>query len=87
MSKTINSSKVPLKYLTFTFGEIALTFGEITFTFGETRDSRRFWVFGMFGCGFFAYNWKLPAYSGALLLTVDNFCFFYLQLELCCLQL
>ena len=24
------------------------------------------------GCGFFAYNWKLPAYSGAFLLTVDN---------------
>ena len=29
-----------------------------------------------FGCGFFAYNWKLPAYSGAFLLTVDNFSFF-----------
>ena len=28
------------------------------------------------GCGFFAYNWKLPAYSGAFLLTVDNFSFF-----------
>ena len=44
------------------------------------------------GCGFFAYSWKLPAYSGALLLTVDNFSFiaynfaFYLQLELFCLQ-
>ena len=25
---------------------------------------------------FFAYNWKLPADSGALLLTVDNFSFF-----------
>ena len=25
---------------------------------------------------FFAYSWKLPAYSGALLLTVDNFSFF-----------
>ena len=25
-----------------------------------------------FGCGFFAYNWKLPAYSGAFLLTVDK---------------
>ena len=22
-------------------------------------------------CSFFAYSWKLPAYSGALLLTVD----------------
>ena len=28
------------------------------------------------GCGFFAYSWKLPAYSGALfLLTVDNLSF------------
>ena len=26
--------------------------------------------------GFFACGWKLPAYSGALLLTVDKFCFF-----------
>ena len=25
---------------------------------------------------FFAYSWKLPAYSGALLLTIDNFSFF-----------
>ena len=29
-----------------------------------------------FGCGFFAYSWKLPAYSGAFLLTVDKFSFF-----------
>ena len=29
----------------------------------------------IFGCGFFAYSWKLPAYSGAFLLTVDNFSF------------
>ena len=29
------------------------------------------------GCGFFAYSWKLPAYSGAFfLLTVDNLGFF-----------
>ena len=27
------------------------------------------------GCSFFAYNWKLPAYSGASLLTIDNFSF------------
>ena len=27
------------------------------------------------GGGFFAYNWKLPAYSGAFLLTIDNFSF------------
>ena len=26
-------------------------------------------------CGFFAYSWKLPAYSGAFLLTNDNFSF------------
>ena len=38
-----------------------------------------------FGCGFFAYNWKFPAYSGAFWLTVDNFSFFVLQLELFCL--
>ena len=25
---------------------------------------------------FFAFSWKLPAYSGAFLLTVDNFSFF-----------
>ena len=24
----------------------------------------------------FSYSWKLPAYSGAFLLTVDNFSFF-----------
>ena len=29
-----------------------------------------------FGCGFFACSWKLPAYSGAFLLTVDNLSFF-----------
>ena len=28
-------------------------------------------------CNFFTYNWKLPAYSGPFLLTVDNFSFFY----------
>ena len=27
------------------------------------------------GCGFFAYSWKLPAYSGAVLLTVEHFTF------------
>ena len=33
--------------------------------------------FGHFlGCGFFAYSWKLPTYSGAFLLTIDNFSFF-----------
>ena len=31
----------------------------------------------LFGaCNFFAYSWKLPAYSGAFLLTIDNFSFF-----------
>ena len=57
-------------------------------------------LFFLFGCGFFAYSWQLPTYSGAFLLTVDNFSFFthswslftcsfrllYLQLELFCLQ-
>ena len=33
-------------------------------------------VMVVFGCGFFAYSWKLPAYSGALFLTVYNFSFF-----------
>ena len=33
------------------------------------------WFF-FFGCGFFAYSWKLPAYNGAFSLTVDNFSFF-----------
>ena len=28
------------------------------------------------GCSFFAYSWKLPAYSGASLLTIDNLSFF-----------
>ena len=32
-------------------------------------------TFCKFGCGFFAYSRKLPAYSGAFLLTVDNFSF------------
>ena len=28
------------------------------------------------GCSFFACSWRLPAYNGAFLLTVDNFSFF-----------
>ena len=28
-----------------------------------------------FGCSFFAYSWKLPAYSGDFFLTVDHFSF------------
>ena len=28
------------------------------------------------GCGFFACSWKLPAYSRAFLLSIDNFSFF-----------
>ena len=35
----------------------------------------------------FSLRWKFPAYSGALLLTIDHFSFFYLQLEFFCLQL
>ena len=49
------------------------------------------WVYRVFpyqtpvlGCDFSAYNWKLPAYSGACLLAVHNLSFFYLQLELSC---
>ena len=52
------------------------------------------------GCSFFAYSWKLPAYSGAYLLTSNNvslftysgsffnyiLSFFYVQLELFGLQ-
>ena len=34
-----------------------------------------FWVTFDLGCSFFAYSWKLPAYSGAFLLTVANFSF------------
>ena len=30
------------------------------------------------GCSFFAYGWKLPAYNGAFLLTIENFCLFIL---------
>ena len=37
--------------------------------FSERKDNR-------LGCGYFAYNWKLPAYNGAFLLTVENFAFF-----------
>ena len=29
-----------------------------------------------FGCSFFAYSWKLPAYSGAFYLQLTIFCFF-----------
>ena len=40
-----------------------------------------------FGCGFFAYNWKLPADSGALLLTIENFSLFTYNWSFFCLQL
>ena len=47
--KTSNSSRIPLKYLTFTFGEITFYFlGEITFTLGDSRRSLGFW--GNFIC-------------------------------------
>ena len=40
---------------------------------------KRFLVFSgeglRFGCGFFAYSWKLPACSGAFLLTLRSFDF------------
>ena len=41
---------------------------EVFFTYGSSflhTDSH--------GCSFLAYSWKLPAYSGAFLLTIDNF--------------
>ena len=38
MSKTLNSSKMPSKYLTFTFGEITFTFGGITQGERSTRS-------------------------------------------------
>ena len=33
-------------------------------------------ILGDIGCNFSPYNWKLPAYSGAFVPTVDNFSFF-----------
>ena len=36
----------------------------------------KIWQLHICGCGFFAYSWKLPAYSGAFLLTVDHFSIF-----------
>ena len=48
ISKTLNSSKIPLKYLTFTFGER-------TFAFGDNWGFRVFWNFYFFfvaGCFF-----------------------------------
>ena len=44
---------------------------ETVFLEGVPRPSLSFC-----GCSFFAYSWKLPACSGAFLLTVDNFSFF-----------
>ena len=41
----------------------------------KTKHHGARWGF-LFGCSFFAYSWKLPAYSRASLLTVDNFSFF-----------
>ena len=38
------------------------------------------------GCSFFAYSWKLPAYSGAFLLTIDNFSFSAYSWSFFCLQ-
>ena len=45
--------------------------------FARTRQG------GNSGCGFFAYSWKLPAYSGAFLLTVDTFSFFAYSWSYC----
>ena len=71
ISKTLNSSKIPQKYLTFTFGERASTFGErastfgeraSTFgerasTFGENRGFRGFWNFFFLLLGGFGAPW------------------------------
>ena len=66
ISKTLNSSKISEKYLTFTFGGRAFTFGgrastfgERASTFGDNRGFRVFWnfffccwgVFGLRGSG------------------------------------
>ena len=51
ISKTLDSSKIPQKYLTFSLGERTFTFGEITFTFREITftfgDNRGFGVLGI----------------------------------------
>ena len=41
-----------------------------------------FFVLFSFGWDFFAYSWKLPAYSEACLLTIYNFSFSFLQILL-----
>ena len=55
---------------------------------GHFCDGTKIWTIARFfpslsgfglknaGSGFFAYGWKLPAYSGAFLLTTDNYSFF-----------
>ena len=48
------------------------TFAKKTFWINFGGDSGGF----LGDAAFFAYSWKLPAYSGALLLTVENFSFF-----------
>ena len=40
-----------------------------------TQICARFFENFEMDASFFAYSWKLPAYSGAFLLTIDNFCF------------
>ena len=45
-------------------------------TFRDPRFGPAEFIAGLcFGCGFFAYSWKLPAYSGAFVLTVGNLSF------------
>ena len=45
ISKTFNSSKIPLKYFTFTFGERTFTFEARAFTFGDNQGFRDFFEF------------------------------------------
>ena len=65
ISKTLNSSKIPSKYLTCAFGERTFTFGERTFTLGERtftfRDNRGFRVF----LNFFFCCWGVLGLRGS----------------------
>ena len=74
ISKTLNSSRIPEKYLTFTFGETIFTFGERTFTLGEIMftfgDFRRFsdyWKLFFVAGGFFGLRG-----SGAPVAVFEN---------------
>ena len=44
--------------------------------FAQVRRRCYLFLCVLSGCSFFAYSWKLPAYSGAFLLTIDKLSFF-----------